>query len=50
MDYELLAILGKQDEEKANAIVERVARTFDDYETSAEALDNARRELLETIG
>jgi len=50
MDYELLAILGKQDEEKANAIVERVARTFDDYEASAEAFDNARRELLETIG
>jgi hypothetical protein len=49
-DYELLSILGERDKEKALDIIERVCRTFDDYEADAAALDNARRELLEAIG
>lgn len=50
IDYELLAILGKQDKAKALAIIEKVCRTFDDYEFSSEKLDSTRRELLEAIG
>ena len=50
IDYELFAILGKKDQELAKALIEKVCRTFDDYEFSAAALDNARRELLEAIG
>ncbi len=49
-DYELLNILGKKDKGAALAIIEKVCRTFDDYEADAAALDNARRELLEAIG
>ena len=49
-DYELLNILGKTDKSRALAIIDKVCRTFDDYEFSAEALDSARRELLEAIG
>lgn len=50
MDYELLAILGKKDKARALEIIDKVCRTFDDYEFSAEKLDSARRELLEAIG
>ena len=49
-DYELLNLLGKTDKAKALAIIDKVCRTFDDYEASAEIFDNARRELLEAIG
>ena len=50
IDYELLTILGERDKARAMELIERVCRTFDDYEFSAEALDNVRRELLESIG
>lgn len=49
-DYELLRLLGERDREKALAIIDKVCRTFDDYEADAAALDNARRELLEALG
>lgn len=48
-DYELLNILGKQNKEKALEIIEKVCRTFDDYEFSSEAVDRAHKELLEAI-
>ena len=50
VDYELLAILGKQDKAKAMELIERVCRTFDDYDFSAEALDETRHAWLESIG
>lgn len=50
IDFELLAILGKKDKAKALEIIEKVCRSFDDYEFSSEKLDNTRRELLEAIG
>ncbi len=50
MDYELFAILGKQNKAKAMELIEKVCRTFDDYEFSSETLDNVRHELLEAIG
>ena len=50
IDFELLTILGKQDKAKALEIIEKVCRTFDDYEFSPEKLDSARHELLEAIG
>ena len=40
----------KRDKAKTLAIIEKVCRTFDDYEFSSSALDNARRELLEALG
>ena len=49
-DYELLNILGKKDKQRALDIIEKVCRTFDDYEADAAALDDARYELLEAIG
>ena len=49
VDYELLHILGKKDKAKATELIDKVCRTFDDYEFSYEALDNVRRELLEAI-
>ena len=50
IDFELLTILGKQDKAKALEIIEKVCRTFDDYEFSSEKLDSTRHELLEAIG
>ena len=50
VDYELLAILGRRDKEKAMELIRRVCRTFDDYEFSAAVLDGVRRELLEALG
>lgn len=47
IDYELLAILGKKDKAKAMEIIEKVCRTFDDYEFSPHLLDLAHKELLE---
>ena len=49
-DYELLHQLGLKDKEKALAIIDKVCRTFDDYDPSAAALDSARREILEALG
>lgn len=49
-DYELFAILGKEDKNKAKSLIEKVCHTFDDYDFSAAALDNTRRELLEALG
>lgn len=50
MDYELFAILGKRDTEKAVALIEKVCRSFDDYDFSATDLDSVRHELLEILG
>ena len=50
IDFELFVILGKRDKAKALELIEGVCRTFDDYDFSAEALDNTRRELLELLG
>lgn len=50
MDYELFAILGKRDTEKTVALIEKVCRSFDDYDFSATALDSVRHELLEILG
>ena len=49
-DFELFALLGKRDREAALALIRRVCRSFEDYEFSARALDEARRELLEILG
>ena len=49
-DNELLNILGKKDKQRALDIIETVCRTFDDYETEAFVIDNARHELLEALG
>ena len=49
-DWELLNILGKKDKDKALALIDRVCRTFDDYDASATLLDETRKELLRTIG
>lgn len=50
IDYELLHLLGQRDQPRALALIEKVCRTFDDYEFSSKALDEARRELLEALG
>ena len=43
-------VVGLKDKEKALAIIDKVCRTFDDYDPTAAALDNARREVLEALG
>ena len=48
-DYELLSMLGARDEAAAMRLIERVCRTFDDYDPSAKSLDGVRRELLEAL-
>jgi hypothetical protein len=50
IDYELFNILGKRDRAKALTLIDKMCRTFDDYEFSHEALDSVRRELLEALG
>ncbi len=47
-DYELFSLL--PDREAAVRIIEKVCRSFDDYDGSAETFDEARRELLEALG
>lgn len=47
-DYELFSML--DDREAAVRIIEKVCRTFDDYDGSPRVFDEARRELLETLG
>ncbi|MBQ7378536.1 MAG: DUF4091 domain-containing protein [Clostridia bacterium] len=49
IDYELLAILGKHDKATALHLVDKVCRSFEDYEISSRAIDSVRRELLEAI-
>ncbi len=50
IDYELFNILGKTDPAKAKSLIERVARSFDDYDGSAALFDEVRHELLEILG
>jgi hypothetical protein len=50
IDYELFHILGNRDKTKALKLIEKVCRSFDDYEFSPQTLDNVRRELLDAIG
>ncbi len=50
LDFELFGILGRRDEAKAKSLIERVARSFSDYDESAVAFDEVRRELLECLG
>ena len=47
-DYELFCML--KDRGTAVGIIEKVCRTFDDYDGDAMVFDEARRELLETLG
>ena len=49
-DYLLLQQLGQKDKTAALALVEKVCRSFDDYDPSAQKLDETRRELLEMLG
>jgi hypothetical protein len=50
VDFELFTLLGQRDPVRAMELIDRVCRSFDDYEFSAAALDDARRELLEALG
>ena len=47
-DYELFCML--KDRGTAVGIIEKVCRTFYDYDGDAAVFDEARRELLETLG
>ena len=49
-DYELFNILGQRDKAKAVELIEKVCRTFDDYDGSAKLFDEVRHELLEILG
>lgn len=49
-DYELLMMLAQRDRTRALSLVDRLCRTFADYETDARVFDAVRRELLETLG
>ena len=49
-DAELLLQLQKKNKELANTIIRKVCRSFEDYESSAALLDEARHELLEALG
>ena len=49
-DYELLNLLGARDKEKALALVDKLCRTFDDYDPDAAKFDAVHRELLEALG
>ncbi len=48
-DYELLYQLSQKDRAKAEEIIEKCCRSFDDYERSGEVIDAARVELLEAL-
>ena len=50
VDFELLTILGKKNQEKAKQLVAKLCRGFDDYDPSAELFDAVRKELLDEIG
>ena len=49
-DYELLELLRKRDGAKASELIGKLCRSFDDYDGSAAAFDETRRELLEELG
>lgn len=49
-DYELFNLLGQKDKKAALALIDKVCRSFDDYDPSAELLDETRHELLEMLG
>lgn len=49
-DAELLLQLQQKDAELAAAIIRKACRSFEDYESSADAVDKARYELLEALG
>ena len=46
VDYELLHLLSQKAPEKAAALVDKMCRSFDDYEYSGHLLDATRIELL----
>ena len=43
-------MLAHRDRTRALSLVDRLCRTFADYETDARVFDGVRRELLETLG
>lgn len=49
-DYELFYLLGKRDKAKALALIDKVCRSFDDYDGSFTLFDDVRHELLEALG
>ena len=49
-DFELFYQLGKKNRPLALSIIQKVCRSFEDYEFSSTALDDARHELLEALG
>ena len=49
-DFELLTMLGKKDKDKAIEIITSVCRSFIDYDSSAEAIDGARKKILDQLG
>ncbi|NLV74385.1 MAG: DUF4091 domain-containing protein [Chloroflexi bacterium] len=50
-DYELFRMLGeKYSFEKADELIKKVCRGFDEYDSSAELLDRVRQEALELLG
>lgn len=46
VDYELLYLLSQKAPDKAAALIEKLCRSFDDYEFSGVLLDETRKELL----
>lgn len=49
-DYELFYLLGQRDRAQACEIIRSVCTSFDDYDPTAETLDNARIQLLKALG
>ena len=49
-DYELLSMLWERDSERTMELIERLCRTFDDYESDVSLFERTRRELLELLG
>ena len=49
-DYELFYLLGQRDRAQACEIIRSVCTSFDDYDPTAETLDNARIQLLNALG
>lgn len=48
-DFELLKMLGEKNKDKALDLINKVCRTFNDYESSAELFDKVRHQLLESL-
>ncbi len=49
MDFELLKMLSEKDNEKAQNLVNKLCRTYYDYEGSSELFDEVRQEVLESL-